>query len=186
MEDLLTSRPAYRIKITVRVRRASKDDPRYIPRYTVLVMHGEDVELRVTLPSIEPLIQYLEMDGRYSRGRDYDIVISERQTKVGEVRLPEFVIKTRECFMRLAVVATSLVGVRDISKWSFRMVEAVFSMPIESVIFWYSLATDWYKLVMVQKHLPSREKGLRARRILARVGKAMRTLYEKDIREVCK
>ena len=115
-----------------------------------------------------PILEYLLLDERYLRGRDYEIVKHDIPTSIGKVITPSVLFLTSECARRVMVFVFSILGVEDRSFWVEKMMRIVRRLSVESVDFWVNIAWDRY--ILARDNMSKRFN-------LLQISKAIRILH---------
>lgn len=166
------TRVKYAYTISVRIRRV-KGKTRISYRFSLMDIVSKKPILQFTTKDWYPLIEYLSMDERYIQGRDYEITKKERNTKTGKLNIAEVRFYNPECARRATVFMLSIIGVENNTLWISKMTRVVKKLGLSAVDFWFNTAIDRYILS---------KTGFERRISILRVGKAIRVLYEKQIR----
>jgi len=161
--------------------KTKKRNGRRKPHYKIIVYEGakekqEKIIFAFGVPEWYVVIDYLQHDERYARGKDYEYVIEKRRTKAGTVEVPRILFYNPECARRVLVYVLSLVGARKIDKWKDLMKKAVRIMHPVEVNKWFATATMRYSATLEIKN-PRRRASAR-RSLIMRAAKAIRILNE--------
>jgi hypothetical protein len=156
--------------LTMNVRTGKRGDARTVS-YIISIKSNLGEQITFSIRTWYPIIEYLATDGRYIRGRDYDVVKEQKSTKAGIIDTAKFFFYNSECARRVTVFALSILGVETKSYWVYKMMRAVRKLSLDAIDFWFVSALDRYVTY---------KNGRIRRRKLLRLGKALRLLYAEN------
>jgi|GEM_PF-4165562 len=156
--------------LTINVRTRKKGDRKTIS-YMILIKNNLEDQVIFGIKTWYPIIEYLATDGRYIRGRDYDVMKEQKTTKAGDIAVAKLFFYNSECARRVTVFTLSILGVETKPYWVYRMMKAVRKLSLDAIDFWFVSALDRYVAY---------KDGRTRRRKLLRLGKALRLLYAEN------
>lgn len=156
--------------LVMNIRTRKRKDTRTIT-YIISIKSNLEEQLTFSMKTWYPIIEYLATDGRYIRGRDYDIIKEQRNTKAGIIDVAKFSFYNSECARRVTIFTLSVLGVETKSYWIYRMMRAIRKLSLDAIEFWFASAIDRY--------VAYKDGHIRRRKLL-RLGKALRLLYAEN------
>ena len=156
--------------LTMNVRTRKRGDKRTVS-YIVSIKNNLGEQIAFSIRTWYPIIEYLATDGRYIRGRDYDVMKEQKTTKAGDIDIAKLFFYNSECARRVTVFALSILGVETKPYWVYRMMKAVRKLSLDAIDFWFVSALDRYVAY---------KDGRIRRKKLLRLGKALRLLYAEN------
>ena len=159
-----------RVVLTMNARTRKRGNKRTLS-FVLFIRNNLGEQISFSIRTWHPIIEYLATDGRYIRGRDYDVMKEQRYTKAGLIDVARFPFYNSECARRITVFSLSILGVETNLYWVYRMMKAIRKLSLDAIDFWFSTALDRY---IVYKD------GRIRRRKLLRLGKALRLLYAEN------